>query len=318
MKGKILIRLGLMLPLAVCSCDFDVPDSARKAIVPDHVPAESSNILITEIMFNPPSGGADYVELMNIGDLPYNLGPYSLAALDEGGAVLKKYRISDLPYWLMPGQIMVLTTDKKWLCRTYDCDSLKVIQVKTMPPMNNSDGHIALLDPEDRYIQEITYNESMHFPFIKEVKGVSLERLFNNYSVKWEGNWHSASSTCGFASPGQLNSQRMQNQPEDIPLGFSLLSDRISPNADGKDDLLQLRYRFDQSGYIGYIRFCHCDGSVVIDLWSGLLFGTSGILIWDACKDSQRLLPGLYFLHIKYNKLQGKSSQLVVPIRIDW
>ena len=118
------------------------------------------------------------------------------------------------------------------------------IEMDKMPSLPNNNGKIILVDQWLQVIDEFWYDEEMHFPLLRVVEGVSLERINHDRQTQDASNWHSASENCGFGTPSYENSQYVNDQ--------QMMSDRIrvepevfSPDNDGYNDVVRLFYQFD-------------------------------------------------------------------------
>lgn len=318
MSTKALFRLlftALLIFLLGCNKpEEDIP-------VGNTTPADAiwsdPGVIINEIMFNAPVGGVDYIELKHAGTSPVNLNGLWIASMNEDGSVAKKYKISERSGLLYSGEYKVLTTDRRWLCKTYSCDSTQVIQMNVLPAMNNNSGWIALLDAQNKVLDQLQYTQDMHFVFLPEFKGVALERVDAHLRSDWSGTWHSASYLCNYGTPARKNSQQ-KNLYTGGQYGFSVRSNLLSPNLDGIDDLMWIDYAFSQAGIVAHLDIYARDGVRVGKLWDGILLGTSGSYVWDGCLNGRRLDPGEYVLVIKYFSLQGSSSQAKIGVSVRW
>src|SRR5690606_10733046 len=88
-------------------------------------------------------------------------------------------------------------------------------EMASFPTLTNSLGAVILLR-EEQVIDSLFYTVGMHDVFIKNSKGVSLERVSFNKSSNTQGNFISAAANTGYATPGyensQLESQEAPNQ----------------------------------------------------------------------------------------------------------
>ena len=91
-------------------------NTARVAL-PDH--ADSLDIIINEILFNPKSDGNDFVEIYNRGDKVINLKNMYLANRDVYGSISNIRQLSDEDRLFFPGEFMVITENKNLVLNQY-------------------------------------------------------------------------------------------------------------------------------------------------------------------------------------------------------
>ena len=112
-----------------------------------------------------------------------------------------------------------------------------------------------LMNQNGEVLDELKYQSNWHFQLLENVEGVSLERINPNTTTQNPSNWHSASATVGYASPGNRNSQYFQG--EQTAGNISISPKMISPDNDGKDDFLNIHYQ------LFLRRYLHSDKSMV-------------------------------------------------------
>lgn len=317
MERKVFFIVVVRMVLAgLPSCVHEVPNTNLEATMPTAQQRIPEGLLINELLFNPPPEGVDYIEVFHAGQQPLRIQQCAFASMNEDGSVNKQYPLND-PAVLNPGEYRVYTVDKRWLCAYYGCDSTKVVQLKTLPVMNNASGRIALLSAEGRVLDQVNYSEKMHFPYLVEVKGVALERVSERLVSDWQGTWHSASHFSRFGTPSKRNSQSI-SLPMDARKGFRLSADLLSPNNDGLHDVVSITYELPDPGYMAHLEVFRADGRKEIGLWNGVLLGTSGVYVWDGCVQGMRLAPADYILVVRYFNLQGTSCLVKMPLKIRW
>lgn len=305
---------GLYLQMA---CVSEPEITMNEDAIPTAVFQQNPGMIINELMFNPPLGGADYIEVKNAGSTSVNLNNVFLCSMNEDGSIAKKYKMSEQSLFLAPGEYRVFTTNKKWVIRTYECDSNRVMGMGSIPTMNNSSGWVALADAQNVFFDQVQYREDMHFSYLNQYKGVALERVDDHFVSDWNGTWHSASFLSGFGTPTKKNSQA-RNVQKGAGYGVSVRSELLTPNMDGRDDLLWIDYNFPQAGQIAHMDVFRLDGSPMGNLWNGILLGTSGSYAWDGCLQGKRVPCGDYILCVKHFSLQGKSSQAKMLVKVRW
>lgn len=269
---------------------------------------ESGDLVINEILFNPPNYGARYVEIYNHSERVYDLADLLLASHDTIDDVLTTIRpVSASNHLIFPGNYLVLSNDTAAVKRTYltpDPDAF--IELSSMPRMTNAGGIIVLATKSLVVIDRLVYSEDMHIPLLSSVKGVALERLNAGLPTQDASNWHSAASSAGFGTPGYQNSQQITFTPL-INIDFSVDPQIFSPDGSGTNDLLYINYSLDQPGYVANVTIFDSRGREIRKLAKGKLLASSGMISWDGTNDSgQRSAVGMYVIFIEVFNHLGK------------
>ena len=257
------------------------------------VAANASNLIINEILFNPFTNGSDFVELYNTSSESVLLKNLSFAneSLSSGGQLEK---VTSDGRTILPHQHLVFTEDGRDLITLYSTThQLNIIRVKDLPSFNDSDGSCILYSNQNEIIDELNYSESMQFQLLNSFEGVSLERLAHELPSDQQSNWHSASESSGFATPGAENSQLLST--ENMSGVFELSTTTFSPDNDGIDDVIQFHFSEMKSGCVGNLTIYNERGIRVKRLVRNEYLGPEGIAIWDGLSDNgEALAIGIY------------------------
>ncbi|MND64759.1 hypothetical protein D3C80_561050 [compost metagenome] len=241
------------------------------------------DILINEILFNPKPNGVDFVEIINNSMKVIDLKELMIGGRNSKDSLLF-YPITLNTTLMHPGDITVICANPNVVKEQYYCKNPEaIIKVKTIPAYNNNAGTV-LLKSRTEIIDRFDYSEKMHFALINDPKGVSLERVSLSRATNAPGNFHSASSTVGYATPGYQNSQAQHD--DTINDEISLSSSIISPDNDGQDDILSINYHFRENGLVVNIFVYDRNGQMIKRLANNLLLGTEGSIVWDGLTDS--------------------------------
>lgn len=181
----------------------------------------------------------------------------------------------------------------------------QMVQVASMPAYSNDKGRVALWK-DDLSIDSLDYTEKMHHPFLKDVKGVSLERVSFDKSGNEPGNLQSAAGSVGFATPTYRNSQS-----EDINAknSMTLANKTFSPDNDGFEDVLSIDCRFKQNGNLATINIYTDKGILVRKLVRNVTMSTQGTITWDGLNDSGQLCKvGIYVIKMDVFNLNGNTE----------
>ena len=269
---------------------------------------EPGTILINEVLFNPLTGGSDFVELVNHSQVPIDLRHLKLASRNDGIEVKQIDNICSSTRFLQPGQYLTCTKDSLAVVQFYlSNDPLSFCSMKAFPTYPDNEGTVVLLNDSLEVIDEFSYNDQMHSPFLVSKNGVSLERISLEKPTGDRTNWTSATSSAGYATPGLPNSQITANTdlPEEIvpdPIVFS-------PNGDGYNDQLTIRYSLSKAGYQANVRIFDIAGRIIKYLVRNESIAQQGSWVWKGDSDSgQRLSLGVYIILVELFDPQGHNK----------
>lgn len=257
------------------------------------VAATAGNLILNEILFNPFTNAFDFVELYNTSSecvLLKNIS-FANASLSSGGQLEE---VTSGGRIILPHQHLVFTEDGTDLIALYSTTHpLNILRVNDLPSFNDSDGSCILYSNQNEIIDELNYSESMHFQLLNSFEGVSLERLSSQLPSAQESNWHSASESSGFATPGAENSQSLPI--ETLNVVFELSTSIFSPDNDGMDDVIQFHFSEMKSGCVGNLTIYNERGIRVKRLVRNEYLGPEGNAIWDGISDNgEALAIGIY------------------------
>jgi flagellar hook assembly protein FlgD len=164
--------------------------------------------------------------------------------------------------------------------------------------MPDKEGQVVLYNRLNLMVDSVCYNSSWHFAFLADQNGVSLERLNAHMESNDKNTWHSAASSVAYASPGAENSQISVHTQKDW--FFALNSRSLSPDMDGFEDLLILRYKFPEADYLSTIKIFNIEGKEMKTLINNKTLGTDGAIVWDGTGQNAEVLPiGVYLVLIE-------------------
>jgi len=177
--------------------------------------------------------------------------------------------------------------------------------MKSFPTFSDDSGIAVLLNDSLEMIDEFSYSANMHSPFLADENGVSLERISLGKTTSARSNWASAAGSVGFATPGLLNSQTRSEaviQDEIIPEPTA-----FSPNGDGYNDELSIRFKFSKPGYIANVRIFDAAGRQVKFLVKNESQAQEGSWSWNGTSESgQRLNLGVYIILVEVFDQEGQ------------
>ena len=271
------------------------------------VQAEYNDLAINELLFNPYSGGSDFVELYNCSDKVIDLKDLWISNTNDDGSVKDSYQITNISRLILPQEYCAFSTDIADLYNHYTIEhSENLYKVAKMPSMPDDKGTIIITGRAFDTIDIVSYNKSQHYRLLSSQDGVSLERINYDVPSSDESNWHSAAQDAGFATPGYVNSQF--HEIGEIESQITLSSEVFSPDNDGYDDQLVITYSLDVAGYSGTIAVYSTNGRLVQTLVNNRSLGSVGNIVWDGFDAQNRLCPaGIYIVYVELFNLEGKK-----------
>lgn len=275
---------------------------------------EQGDILINEILFNPVTSGSDYVELYNKSDKYIDLINWSLANYDED--TIHNIREIEQNFIMAPQSYAVLTTDSNFQVMQYPfAVPGTFLQMESLPSYNN-DSSTVYLGYLGQIMDKVSYSEEWHYELLKSDDGVSLERFNFALESNDSANWHSASETVGYGTPGGKNSQSIQpGAPEGT---ITLSSTSFSPDEDGFQDALLITYEVSDPTLLGDLVVYDDKGRLVKTLFKDHLLGAEGTIKWDGSnEEGKKASIGphiIYFSVFNVNEATSNVTRKVVTV----
>lgn len=266
------------------------------------VPAE--DILISEILPDPKKDGVEFIEIYNNSTRLIDLIDLQIASTNSSGKRSKLHPVSASSTFIYPHTYKLLSVNSKAVQSQYPFpDQSAFHEMSSFPTLTNSQGAV-LIFRNEQLIDSVFYKVSMHDAFIKDPKGVSLERVsFHKKSIT-EGNFISAAASSGYATPGYKNSQ-LENQ-ENSSQSIYLNSKTFVPN---QGDQLAINLIFPHGGIMANLYIYNMSGKKVRTLLRNHRLGVENSIRWDGKDDKHKQLPtGIYLLLVELYDLKGNLS----------
>ncbi len=264
-------------------------------------PVDSGDLIINEILFNPIPGGSDFIELFNRSNKIINLNQLVLASLDDSVRIVQPVTLSSEGNLIFPGDYPTFTVDPDFVKENYLVKhENRLLGLSKLPSFNDDKGDVVLMNRQNQVLDYLHYEESYHSSLLKNKEGVSLERISPDQPTGLPSNWYSASTDAGYATPTYRNSQYSEETPGNQMVEIEPTV--FSPDFDGMDDLLFIRYKLPRSGYHGSIDIYNLSGKKIKEISNHFLAGTQGFFTWDGTTDDGQLSPiGVYIVVVILN-----------------
>ena len=277
-----------------CSHAFGLPGNAV-----------GGDVVINELLFDPISPAADYVEIYNKSDKILNINELKLGMIKESFPNPPDTTIKEITKehrQLLPRQYALLTTTPDEIGRQYECATRNFISMNSFPSYPNS-GAAAVLYYRDTVIDVMRYSDNSHYPLLTETKGVSLERVSPDISSLDPENWHSAAAPL-YGTPGYQNSVFIESQENTAIV--EMIPPVFSPDGDGFDDVTTVNLSDFDIGYTAKITVFDSQGRFVRDLVNCQNIATQSRFVWNGCDDNGRVVPsGIYVVFVEVFDTQG-------------
>ncbi|SKB62408.1 lamin tail domain-containing protein [Daejeonella lutea] len=263
-------------------------------------------ILVNEILFNPRSGGVDFVEIYNNTKHTLDLKDLSIATILKD-TVSNAKAISLNQRLFESGQYLAITSDPEILKKEYIIENPDKLLKASLPQFNDDRGTVVLVSNGGR-VDQFDYTDKLHFPLLKSLEGVSLERSSFNLRANEPGNFRSATAASGYATPGKKNSQYSE-----VIIGndeFKLISRTFSPDNDGFEDQLQISYKTPVPGMVANVKIFNDRGALIRNLVKNLTLNTTGLLVWDGLDElTNPAIAGIYILYAEIFDTNGNVKK---------
>jgi hypothetical protein len=275
--------------------------------------AAARELVINEILFNPPSDGNEYVEIYNRSDKAFDLRFLSLTSRKPSdGSFNKAWPLSSLHQTIEPGEYIVITQSRGLVCEFFECRGESLfIEPGGMPSLANTSGCAVLLNNRTgEVVDEFAYDEKMHAPGISNKKGVALERIDTDRPSDDPDNWHSASEESGYGTPGYINSQHTNTDSDTgMPTNLQGTINVVYPSSES--DSYIIYYRLDMPGYRCNAYIFDSLGRKIKQIANNQLLGTEGQLVWDGRGTSG---SGICIVYLEVYNSEGKLMKFRKPV----
>ncbi|HEY5970255.1 MAG TPA: lamin tail domain-containing protein [Chitinophagaceae bacterium] len=292
----------------VTDCKNNPIGSKNKTKVGLPADAVLTEMVINEILFNPKSGGYDYVEFYNRSNKIFDANKLYVANRNSSGVISSTKLISTIPFYVFPGDYLVVTEDATNLSFDYMVQNPDaVFVVSSLPSFPDDEGDVILLNSQGAIVDEVKYKDDWQFALLSDPNAVSLERIDPDGISQEATNWHSAASTAGFGTPTYKNSQYKLLQS--INATVEITPKVFSPDNDGRDDIATIQYKTTEPGYVANISIYDANGRPVRNLVKNATLSLQGYWVWDGLDDKKLKLPvGSYIVFTEIFNLNGKKE----------
>lgn len=258
---------------------------------------EAGDILLSEILFNPKSGGSDFVELYNKSDKLLNLQDYGIARRNNVNEEEDLKIVFSKIQLIQPHAFICVTENKNSQIEIYpNSVGNNIIEVAQLPSFNNDRGQVILKNEKNEVVDSFIYHENRHHPSIDDPDGVSLERIRFEENVDQGTNWQSGSSSEGFATPG-YKIWRTKNEVK-----FEVIATPVvfTPDNDGIDEECHLQFSSQEAGNLTAMIY-DSNGRLITNLANNQYITGLFEYNWNGMDSNMSFLPvGVYIVYAEF------------------
>ena len=285
---------GNLLDESANSANFGLPS-----------PAALLDVVINEVLPNPRTGGAKFVEIYNASEKILNLQNWRLANRNSAGDPDNFRTITSDVFLFGPQEYLVFTDDSNVLANEYPKGKSERFLQMSLPSYPQSGGSVILIDDNVTILDQLNYDEDLHHPLVKDYKGVSLERISVNTLTESRENWTSGVQSEGYATPGYQNAQRLQ--VDGIADNFSIEPKSFAPDDPGTPNFATISYQFANQGNVANITIFDVLGREIKKVAQNELLGTEGFFTWDGTDQTGRKARiGYYIILFEIYDMEGR------------
>jgi hypothetical protein len=264
-------------------------------------PAEQGDVVLNEVLYDQKSGGADFIELLNISDKYINLSGWIIEGNSQKNVILENENVI-----IAPGQHLALTSNKASTIKDYPTshNEENIVEVN-LPTLPNGEGVVRIQSSNELLEEYFEYSDDLHLPFLRTVDGVSLERIHPEAPISEADSWNSAASAVGYATPGKSNSQLTN---ENISFGNIEANPKtFSHNQPGRNFTL-INYELEDAGTKATVKIFDMKGTIVNTLANNETLSNTGFFRWDGVDfNGRKVRTGYYIIYFELFTAEGNK-----------
>ncbi|MGB0932971.1 MAG: lamin tail domain-containing protein [Lishizhenia sp.] len=273
----------------ISDCSGNSIDLTFQLILPEE--GQGNELIINEILYNPITGGSDYIELYNQSDQYIDIKDWSIGIFKDD--TISNIETVPTNYLLAPKDFVVLTEDSSAQLNQYPFAVNGKFVEMDLPSFNNDSNTVYVL-LNNIISDQLSYTDQWQFQLLDDSDGKALERFSYTEETNDSDNWHTASEAVSFGTPGRENSQVISiNYLGD----FYVSSTTISPDNDGFEDVVIITYEMNKPDLIGSVKIYNDRGVEVKVLSENYLLGNKGTFSWDGLnEENNKVSIGPYII----------------------
>ena len=262
---------------------------------------EQGDIVLNEVLYDPRTGGTDFIELYNNSDKHINLSNWLVVGPSQEQRIFENDDVV-----MPPGTYLALTENFEALVSHYpNSHDPEYIAITNLPSFPNGAGLVQLISANGQLEEKFEYSDELHLIFLRTVDGVSLERISPHAPIDDPNSWSSAASSSGYATPGMVNSQRTMGN-----VSFGTVEAKPSTfahNAPGRNYTL-INYTIEDAGNTASVYIYDAKGTLIYTLANNETLSNTGFFRWDGDDlNGRKVRTGYYIIYFEVFTPEGNK-----------
>lgn len=264
-------------------------------------------LAINEIMYDPATGSAEYVEIFNPTSKNINLTGLKLWETSSSTNIY-----DSLYFEIQSGSFLLVASDSTIYTKfpfLRDISPNNKIFFNKSLSLSNSGDTLKIIDASGTIIDFVAYSPKWNNPNIADTKGKSLERINPLLNGNDKNNWNTCVDSYG-GTPLRQNSIYSS-----LPVSqgkITISPNPFSPDGDGFEDVAIIDYSIPQQVAQLRVKVYDAKGRLVRTLANNLPSGSKGQIIFNGLNDSgERLRIGIYIVYLEALDSRGGSVETI-------
>jgi len=237
---------------------------------------------------------AEYIEIYNPGRFVLDLTDWQIS--DQNTAMRRE--IPD-GFAIPANEYLVISGDSS-VMNFPDLLPEQTLVADDFPSLNNAEDALYLYDPTGRVIDSLIYNSAWDI-----VQGIALERISFANSNR-ATNWRTCVDPTG-GTPGRKNSVAISTPL--VKNGIKTTSEVFSPNGDGFNDEIGIRYRLPFPSAKLTLEVYDLTGRLIFRPARNLATSAEGVIYWNGDSDfDAKARVGIYIVRCIANDFGSSKS----------
>jgi len=164
------------------------------------------DLILNEVMFENPLNSLEYLEIYNSSNKLLDVSGLVFTTRKTDGS-LNTGNIIPPQTTMLPKGYLAFCSNAETVRNFHSCPAESNIITTSWTTLNNEGSTLIIANSaKDTIYDELTYNVKWHNAWVKDPKGIALERNASELPTQNSASWHSSISIPSYGTPGYKNS----------------------------------------------------------------------------------------------------------------